>query len=48
MLRLRRVATAALTVVIALALGACRQDQLPNTTFAPHTDFGLAIDLLWG
>src|SRR5688572_8420359 len=48
MLRLRRVATAALTVVLALALAACSQDQLPNTTFAPHTEFGLAIDLLWG
>jgi cytochrome c oxidase subunit II len=46
MLRPRRLATAALTVVLALALAACSQD-LPNTTFDPHTELGRAIDGLW-
>lgn len=46
MLRPRRLATAALTVVLALALAACSQ-ELPNTTFDPHTEFGRAIDALW-
>jgi cytochrome c oxidase subunit 2 len=46
MLRPRRPATAALTVMLALALAACSQD-LPNTTFDPHTEFGRAIDGLW-
>jgi cytochrome c oxidase subunit 2 len=47
MLRPRRLATAALTAMLALTLAACSQD-LPNTTFDPHTEFGLAIDALWG
>ena len=46
MLRPRRLATAALTVALALALAACSQ-ELPNTTFEPHTEFGGAIDVLW-
>jgi cytochrome c oxidase subunit 2 len=37
---------------VALALGvaflaACGVDQYPNTTFAPHTEFGRAIDHIW-
>ncbi len=47
MLRPRRLITAALTVVLALALAACGQEQLPNTTFNPRTEFGGAIDELW-
>jgi cytochrome c oxidase subunit 2 len=47
MLRLRRLLTAALTVALALALVACGQDQLPNTTFNPRTEFGRDIDDLW-
>ena len=46
MLRPRRLATAALTAMLALTLAACSQD-LPNTTFDPHTEFGSAIDSLW-
>ena len=37
-------ATLALGVV---ALAACGVDQYPNTTFAPHTEFGREIDHLW-
>ena len=47
MLRPRRLTTAALTVVLALALAACSQEQLPNTTFNPRSEFGGAIDELW-
>jgi cytochrome c oxidase subunit II len=47
MLRPRRLSTAALTVVIALALAACNNQDLPNTTFNPHSEFGGAIDDLW-
>jgi cytochrome c oxidase subunit II len=37
---------------VALALGvvflaACGVDQYPNTTFAPHTEFGREIDHIW-
>ncbi|MGH7663763.1 MAG: cytochrome c oxidase subunit II [Gemmatimonadaceae bacterium] len=44
--RARRLAAAALSVVVALALGACAQEY-PNTTFTPHTEFGRDIDALW-
>jgi cytochrome c oxidase subunit II len=37
-------ATLALGVV---ALAACGVDQYPNTTFAPHTEFGRETDHLW-
>jgi cytochrome c oxidase subunit 2 len=37
---------AAVTVLLALALAACGQDY-PNTTFDPHSEYGLAIDKLW-
>ena len=47
MLRPRRLIMAALTVVLALAFAACSQEELPNTTFNPHTEFGGAIDELW-
>ena len=47
MLRPRRLIMAALTVVLALAFAACSQEELPNTTFDPHTEFGGAIDELW-
>jgi cytochrome c oxidase subunit 2 len=46
MFRPRRPLTAALTVLLALALAACNQSY-PNTTFDPHTEFGRAIDDLW-
>src|SRR5687767_2743168 len=46
MFRPRRLMTAALTVVFALALAACNETY-PNTTFDPHTEFGRAIDGLW-
>jgi cytochrome c oxidase subunit 2 len=46
MFRLRRLVTAALTVMFTLALAACNQTY-PNTTFDPHTEFGRAIDGLW-
>jgi cytochrome c oxidase subunit 2 len=47
MLRPRRLANAALTVVLTLALAACTNQDLPNTTFDPHTEFGRDIDDLW-
>ncbi len=47
MLRLRRPLMAALTVALALVLAACSQEQLPNTTFNPRTEFGRDIDDLW-
>jgi cytochrome c oxidase subunit 2 len=47
MLRPRRLANAALTVVLTLALAACNNQELPNTTFDPHTEFGRDIDDLW-
>ena len=47
MLRPRRLVTAALTVVLTLALAACSSQDLPNTTFDPHTEFGRDIDDLW-
>ena len=47
MLRPRRLVTAALTVVLTLALAACSNQDLPNTTFDPHSEFGRDIDALW-
>ena len=47
MLRSRRIVTAALTGVLTLALAACGNQDLPNTTFDPHTEFGRDIDDLW-
>src|SRR5687767_7051336 len=47
MLRPRRLVTAALTVVLTLAFAACSNQELPNTTFDPHTEFGRDIDDLW-
>src|SRR5688500_6937646 len=47
MLRPRRLVDAALTVVLALALAACNNQDLPNTTFSPNTEFGRDIDGLW-
>jgi len=47
MLRPRRLVAAALTVVLTLALAACSNQDLPNTTFDPHTEFGRDIDALW-
>ncbi len=43
--RLRRIASFGMLAVLALALAAC--EQHPNTTFSPHSDYGLAIDFLW-
>ena len=44
--RPRRLAAAAVSVALALALAACAQEY-PNTTFAPNSEFGRAIDFLW-
>ena len=44
--RTRRLAIAALTAVIVVGLVAC-STTVPNTTLAPKTDFGRAIDALW-
>jgi cytochrome c oxidase subunit 2 len=44
--RTRRLAIAALTAVIVVALAAC-STVVPNTTLAPKTEFGRAIDALW-
>jgi cytochrome c oxidase subunit 2 len=44
--RTRRLAIAALTAVIVVGLAAC-STTVPNTTLAPKTEFGRAIDALW-
>lgn len=44
--RRRRFAAAAVLAVCALVLAACAQEY-PNTTFAPKSEFGRAIDELW-
>ena len=44
--RPRRLAAAAVSVALALALGACAQEY-PNSTFSPNSEFGRAIDFLW-
>ena len=44
--RTRRLAIAALTAVIVVGLVAC-STTVPNTTLAPKTDLGRAIDALW-
>jgi cytochrome c oxidase subunit 2 len=44
--RARRLAFAALTAVIVVALAAC-STVVPNTTLQPRTEFGRAIDALW-
>jgi cytochrome c oxidase subunit 2 len=44
--RMRRLAIAALTAVIVVGLAAC-STTVPNTTLAPKTEFGRAIDALW-
>src|SRR5687767_15539327 len=44
--RTRRLGIAALTAVIIVGLVAC-STTVPNTTLAPKTDFGRAIDALW-
>ena len=44
--RTRRLAIAALTAVIVVGLVAC-STTVPNTTLAPKTEFGRAIDALW-
>src|SRR5687767_13030758 len=44
--RTRRLALAALTAVIVVGLVAC-STTVPNTTLAPKTEFGRAIDALW-
>ncbi|SRR6266542_22186 len=44
--RLRRLAPLAMTVLLALAAGACSGNH-PNTTFSPHTELGRDIDALW-
>jgi cytochrome c oxidase subunit II len=43
---LRRLAPAAFTVALALAVVACATDY-PNTTFSPHSEFARVIDHLW-
>ena len=45
--RPRRLARAALTAALMLALAAC-DATYPNTTFDPNTEFGRDIDQLWG
>ena len=44
--RTRRLGIAALTAVIIVGLVAC-STTVPNTTLAPKTEFGRAIDALW-
>jgi len=44
--RLRQLASFGFIAVVALTLAACNQDY-PNTTFTPHSEFGRAIDFLW-
>jgi cytochrome c oxidase subunit II len=36
-----------IALVALLILAACHLDRYPNTTFAPHTEFGRAIDDIW-
>ena len=45
-LRLRRLTTAALPVLAAVALNACSVNY-PNSVFTRHTDFNREIDVLW-
>src|SRR4051812_3569915 len=45
--RPRRLASAALTAALALALAACARDTYPNSTFHLTTDFNTAIKSLW-
>jgi len=45
--RPRRLASAALTAALTLALAACARDSYPNSTFHPTTEFNEAIKLLW-
>jgi cytochrome c oxidase subunit II len=43
----RRLAPAALTAALTLALAACTRDTYPNSTFHHTTEFNQAIDVLW-
>src|SRR5918993_5312975 len=45
--RPRRLATAALTAALTLALAACTRDTYPNSTFHHTTEFNTAVDTLW-
>ncbi len=45
--RARRLAGRVALIACTVVLAACAVDQYPNTTFAPHTEFGRAIDGIW-